>query len=68
MVGGALVDALRERGDEVIALARSDAARDELERRGARIVRGDILEADVLARGMEAAPRSSTSPARTRSA
>ena len=53
VVGGALVDALRERGDEVIALARSDAARDELERRGARVVRGDILEADVLARGME---------------
>jgi dihydroflavonol-4-reductase len=53
VVGGALVDALCERGDEVIALARSDAARDELERRGARVLRGDILEADVLARGME---------------
>ena len=53
VVGGALVDALRERGDEVVALARSDAARDELERRGARVVSGDILDADVLARGME---------------
>ena len=53
VVGGALVDALRERGDEVVALARSDAARGELERRGARVVSGDILDADVLARGME---------------
>ena len=53
VVGGALVDALRERGDEVVALARSDGARDELERRGARVVSGDILDADVLARGME---------------
>jgi dihydroflavonol-4-reductase len=53
VVGGALVDALRERGDEVVGLARSDAARDELERRGARVVSGDILDADVLARGME---------------
>ena len=53
VVGGALVDALRERGDEVVALARSDAARGELERRGARVVRGDILDADVLTRGME---------------
>jgi len=53
VVGGALVDALRERGDEVVALARSDAARGELERRGARVVSGEILDADVLARGME---------------
>ena len=53
MVGGALVDALRKRDDDVIALARSDAAGAALERRGARVVRGDILDADVLARGME---------------
>jgi dihydroflavonol-4-reductase len=53
VVGGALVDALRERSDEVVALARSDAARGELERRGARVVSGEILDADVLARGME---------------
>jgi dihydroflavonol-4-reductase len=53
VVGGALVDSLRERGDDVVALARSDAASAELERRGASVVRGDILDADVLARGME---------------
>jgi dihydroflavonol-4-reductase len=53
VVGGALVDSLRERGDDVVALARSDAAGAELERRGANVVRGDILDADVLARGME---------------
>ena len=53
VVGGALVDALRKRDDDVVALARSDAAGAALERRGARVVRGDILDADVLARGME---------------
>lgn len=53
VVGGALVDALRDRGDEVVALARSDPAADALERRGVRIVRGDILDGEVLARGME---------------
>jgi dihydroflavonol-4-reductase len=53
VVGGALVDSLRERGDVVVALARSDAAGAELERRGASVVRGDILDAEVLARGME---------------
>ena len=53
LVGGALVDVLRDRGDEVVALARSDKARDALERRGAVVVRGDVLDADVLARGME---------------
>jgi dihydroflavonol-4-reductase len=37
----------------VVALARSDAAGAELERRGASVVRGDILDAEVLARGME---------------
>jgi dihydroflavonol-4-reductase len=53
VVGGALVDSLRARGDDVVALARSDAAGAELERRGANVVRGEILDADVLARGME---------------
>ena len=53
VVGGALVERLRARGDDVIALARSDAARAALERRGARIVRGDLFDAEALARGME---------------
>jgi dihydroflavonol-4-reductase len=53
VVGGALVDSLRERGDEVVALARSEEAAAALERRGAGVVRGDTLDGDVLARGME---------------
>ena len=53
VVGGALVDLLRGRDDDVIALARSEASEAALERRGARVVRGDILDAEVLTRGME---------------
>jgi dihydroflavonol-4-reductase len=53
VVGRALVERLRERGDEVIALARSDDAEAALERRGARVVRGDLLDGEVLARGMD---------------
>ncbi len=53
VVGGALVDSLRGRDDDVVALARSEASGAALERRGARVVRGDVLDAEVLARGME---------------
>ena len=53
VVGGALVERLRERGDDVVALARSDAAQSALERRGARVVRGDLFDAEALARGMK---------------
>jgi dihydroflavonol-4-reductase len=53
VVGGALVETLRDRGDEVKALARSDAAGAALERRGARIVRGGLFDAEALARGMD---------------
>jgi dihydroflavonol-4-reductase len=53
VVGAALVDALRGRGDDIVALARSDEPADRLERRGATVVRGDLLDADALARGME---------------
>lgn len=52
-VGGALLETLRDRGNEVIALARSAAAAFEVERRGARVVRGDLFDAEALARGME---------------
>ena len=41
VIGTALVGRLLERGDEVIALARSDAACRTLESRGARGIRGD---------------------------
>jgi dihydroflavonol-4-reductase len=53
VIGGALVARLVERGDEVLALARSDAAVAAVQKRGAKPVRGDALDADALARGME---------------
>jgi dihydroflavonol-4-reductase len=53
LVGGALLARLRERGDEVTALARSDAAAATLRERGAEVARGDVLDEDALAAGME---------------
>jgi dihydroflavonol-4-reductase len=53
VIGTALVGRLLERGDEVIALARSDAASRTLEARGARVVRGEGYDEDVLTQGME---------------
>jgi dihydroflavonol-4-reductase len=53
VVGAAVVDALRDRGDQVVALARSDEAARRLSERGTEVVRGDLLDAGVLARGME---------------
>jgi dihydroflavonol-4-reductase len=52
LVGGALLDALRERGDDVVGLARSDAAAAALRERGAEVARGDILDEGVAAAGM----------------
>jgi len=53
VIGGALVARLAERGDEVLALARSDAAVAAVQKRGARPVRGDALDEEALVRGME---------------
>ncbi len=53
VVGGALVARLVARGDEVRALARSDAAAAVVQRLGAHPVHGDVLDADALARGMD---------------
>jgi dihydroflavonol-4-reductase len=53
LIGGALAARLVERGDEVVALARSQAAAAKLEERGARTVRGDVLDEAALTRGME---------------
>lgn len=53
VVGGALVERLVARGDEVVALARSDAAAAALQARGTRVVRGDLLDEEALARGMD---------------
>ena len=52
-VGGALLGRLVERGDEVVALARSDEAERALSARGARTVRGDVLDEDAMAAGMD---------------
>ena len=52
-IGGALLARLVERGDAVVALARSDAAAASLHERGADVVRGDVLDEDALAAGME---------------
>jgi dihydroflavonol-4-reductase len=52
-IGGALVKRLVERGDEVVALARSDAAAAAVEARGARVIRGDGLDQAALVRGMD---------------
>jgi dihydroflavonol-4-reductase len=52
LIGGALADRLVDRGDDVVALARSDAAERALAARGARVVRGDVLDEDALTAGM----------------
>jgi dihydroflavonol-4-reductase len=52
LVGGALAARLGDRGDEVVAMARSDAAERKLAAGGARVVRGDVLDEDAMAAGM----------------
>ena len=52
LIGGALASRLVERGEEVRALARSDEAERALAARGTRVVRGDVLDEDVMAAGM----------------
>jgi dihydroflavonol-4-reductase len=53
VIGTALVGRLLDRGDEVVALARSDAAATALQARGAAVARGEGYDVDALARGME---------------
>lgn len=53
VVGRAVVERLRERGDEVVALARSRDAEVSLEGVGAEVVRGELLDGEALARGMD---------------
>jgi len=52
-LGRNLIAALRERGLEVRALARSDAAAAAVEKAGAVAARGDLDDAGALAAGME---------------
>ena len=51
-LGGALLDALSERGEDVRALARSEAAAATVVARGAVPVRGDVTDLDALTAGM----------------
>ena len=63
VIGSALVTRLLERGDEVVALARSDAAARALAARGAQVVRGDgVRRGRALPAGWRAARSRSTSP------
>lgn len=51
-IGGELASALLACGHDVVALARSDGAARRLADRGARVVRGDVLDADGMAAAM----------------
>jgi dihydroflavonol-4-reductase len=51
-LGGALLTRLHERGEDVTALARSDSAAAAVKDR-ATVVRGDLLDEDAVAAGME---------------
>jgi dihydroflavonol-4-reductase len=52
LIGGALARRLAERGDEVVAMARSDEAERRLAAGGAHVVRGHVLDEDAMAAGM----------------
>ncbi|HLH67417.1 MAG TPA: NAD-dependent epimerase/dehydratase family protein [Solirubrobacteraceae bacterium] len=52
VIGRALVTRLLAAGDDVVALARSDAAARALAERGLQVARGDIADEVALARGM----------------
>jgi dihydroflavonol-4-reductase len=52
-IGGALTTRLIERGDQVVGLARSDMAAEKVTARGAEVARGDLLDEESLAIGMD---------------
>lgn len=52
-IGGRVAAALRERGDEVVALVRTPARADALERLGCTLVGGDLDDRDAIRRGVE---------------
>ena len=54
-IGGQLARALVARGDDVIALARTDGAARTLRELGATVVRGDVLDPRALQAAMEGA-------------
>jgi dihydroflavonol-4-reductase len=48
LIGGALIAELLARGDDVVALARSDPAAQALRARGAQVARGDLFDEPAL--------------------
>ena len=54
-IGGAVAGALRQRGDEVVALVRTPSKAAELERLGCTLVAGDLGDIDAIERGMTGA-------------
>jgi nucleoside-diphosphate-sugar epimerase len=52
-VGGCMIRMLRDRGDEVVALARSEEAARQVTQLGAKAVRGDLLDEQAMIRGMQ---------------
>jgi dihydroflavonol-4-reductase len=52
-IGGALCEELRARDDEIVALARSDAAEAKVRDHGAEPLRADALDEDLIAEGMK---------------
>ncbi len=52
LLGSALLSSLLERGDEVVALARSDASADRLAARGVEVRRGEIYDEPALTDAM----------------
>jgi nucleoside-diphosphate-sugar epimerase len=54
-LGGAVLDALLERGEDVRALARSESAAAAVAARGAVPIRGDVTDLDALTAGMRGA-------------
>ena len=51
-IGGALTTRLLERGDQVVGLARSDAAAAKVAALGAEVARGDLLDENSIVAGM----------------
>lgn len=54
-LGTTVAERLREAGHQVIALARSDASAEKLERHGCEVVRGDLRDEEALRKGAAAA-------------
>ncbi len=54
-IGGAVAAALRQRGDDVVALVRTPAKAAQLDQLGCTIVSGDLTDVDAMERGMQGA-------------